>query len=134
MAILSTPKGLKVPEEAIRITFVRAPGPGGQHVNTSSTKAQVQIDLAACNFPRTRLERLQARFGESVRASSSTERSQLRNRATALQRAFELLDQYAFAPKKRVATKATRSSKERRLADKAHQARRKADRRRDRDD
>jgi ribosome-associated protein len=134
MAILVTPKGLKIPEEAISVSFARSAGPGGQHVNTSSSKVIVRIDLALCGFPKTRLERLRARFGDEVRTTASAERSQLRNREAATARAFQLIDDSAFPPKKRVATKATRSSKERRLSDKAHASRRKADRRRPHDD
>ena len=134
MADLKTPRGLVIPEEAVRYSFTRSGGPGGQHVNTSSTKVQVRIVIDDCGLPGATAAILRERFGAEVRASASDSRSQWRNRAQALARALEMLDAALLRERPRVATRATRGSKERRLADKAHRSRRKADRRRSDED
>ena len=134
MGDLRTPRGLRIPEEAVRYSFTRASGAGGQHVNTSATRVQVRIVLEACQLDASRLATLLDRYGPEVRATDASSRSQWRNRATALARALELIDGGLARERPRVATRATRSSKERRLADKARHSRRKAERRRPNDD
>jgi len=129
MAEIRTPRGIPIPDEAVRFSFTRSGGPGGQHVNTSSTRANVTIELAVCGFADGQLEVLRARFGDTVRASASESRSQFRNRGFALQRALEQIDGALARERTRVATRATRASKRRRLDDKAHRARTKRNRR-----
>jgi ribosome-associated protein len=129
MAQLQTPRGIPIPEEAVRVSFTRSGGPGGQHVNTSATRAQVTIDLAACQLSDEQLSTLQARFGRELRTSDSSSRSQWRNRAAALSRALEQIDAGLARERTRVATRATRASKRRRLEDKAHRAKLKRNRR-----
>ena len=129
MAEVRTPHGIPIPDEAIRFSFTRSGGPGGQHVNTSSTRANVTIELTACGFAEDQLDALHARFGNEVRASASESRSQFRNRGFALRRALEQIDGALARERTRVATKATRASKRRRLEDKSHRARTKRNRR-----
>ena len=84
--------------------FTRSGGPGGQHVNTSSTRAELVFDVA--NSPtltaseRERaLRRLRTRLdGEGrLRVVAQDERSQLRNRELAIRRFAELM-RTALAP------------------------------------
>ena len=49
--------------EALTWRFSRASGPGGQHVNTSSTRVELDCDIAAAGFPAALTERLIARLG-----------------------------------------------------------------------
>src|SRR5205823_4710977 len=67
--------------------FSASGGPGGQHVNTSNTRAEVRFDIAASPSlgPRQRA-RLLERLGSELRVVASDERSQLRNRELALER------------------------------------------------
>src|SRR6476661_5803136 len=67
--------------------FSASGGPGGQHVNTANTRAEVRFDIASSPSlgPRQRA-RLLERFGPEVRVVASDERSQLRNRELALER------------------------------------------------
>ena len=118
-----------MPESAVRFHFVRSGGPGGQHVNTSSTKVQVSIDIDACGFDEATAATLHKVFGTSVITSSSESRSQWRNRSDALRRALIAMDEALVRVRPRVATKATRRARERRLTNKAHQSQRKAERR-----
>ncbi|HEY9558294.1 MAG TPA: aminoacyl-tRNA hydrolase, partial [Acidimicrobiales bacterium] len=57
--------------------FSRSGGPGGQHANTSDTRAEVVFDVAGSPSlgPRQR-ERIMARLGPEVRVAASDERSQ----------------------------------------------------------
>ena len=93
-------------------SFVRATGPGGQHVNKTSTAVQLRFDV------RHRLERLAGsrltRDGVIVLLAQS-ERSQKRNREEALARLVALVREAARPPIPRKPTKPTRSSKRRRL-------------------
>lgn len=106
----------------IQESFVRAGGPGGQHVNTTSTAVQLRFDVRhSPSLPddvRRRLERLAGsrltRAGVLV-LHAQGHRSQKRNREEALARLVELVRAAAVRPVVRKATKPTRSSKQRRL-------------------
>ena len=128
MSQLMTPRGVPIPEGAVRFNFIRSGGPGGQHVNTSSTKVQVQIGVSACELSPAREHRLREVFGSSVMTSSSSSRSQWKNREEALRRALVAIDDALYTPRPRVPTKVTRRAQERRLKNKARTAKRKSDR------
>jgi ribosome-associated protein len=103
-------------------SFVRAGGPGGQHVNTTSSAVQLRFDVrrspSLTDDVRRRLERLAGsrltRDGVLVLHAQS-HRSQKRNREEALARLVALVREAARPPVPRKATKPTRSSKRRRL-------------------
>lgn len=115
------------PDE-IHESFVRAAGPGGQHVNKSATAVQLRFDVRRSpSLPddvRWRLERLAGsrltREGVLVLTAQS-ERSQKRNREEALARLVALIRTAARPPVPRKATKPTKASKRRRLDDKKRQ-------------
>lgn len=116
---------LALDPDEIEETFVRAAGPGGQHVNTTSTAVQLRFDVRhSPSLPddvRQRLERLAGRrltrSGVLVLVAQG-ERSQLRNREEALARLIALVRAAAQPPIPRKKTKPTKSSKRRRLDDK----------------
>lgn len=123
-----------IPDEAIQVTFSRSGGPGGQHVNTSATRVQISVDVSLCALPEREEARLRARYGDHVRASASDSRSQWRNRSQAIARALELIDAAIAVERPRVATRATKASKERRLTAKAHRSKKLENRRHHFDD
>jgi len=109
----------------IHESFVRAGGPGGQHVNTTSSAVQLRFDVRASpSLPsdvRRRLEQLAGsrltREGVLV-LHAQGHRSQLRNREDALARLVALIRAAARPPTPRKATKPSKSVKRRRVDDK----------------
>lgn len=103
--------------------FSASGGPGGQHVNTANTRAEVIFDVAGSPSlgPRQRA-RLLERLGAEVRVVASDERSQLRNRELALERLRSKLEVALRVETPRRATKPTKGAKERRLEDKRHRS------------
>lgn len=125
-----------IPRAELTIRATRAGGPGGQHVNTSSTRVEVTwrpaASTALSDAQRVRvLQRLEPKLdgAGALRVVNAETRSQLQNRLRAEARLVDLVRAALVVPRVRVATKPTRSSKERRLGEKKKHARRKRDRR-----
>jgi len=104
--------------------FVRASGPGGQHVNKVSTAVELRVDIAGSSLPAHVKEKLAALAGGRMTGhgvlviDSREHRTQSANRDAARERLRLLLAQAAVPPKRRRKTKPTTGSKERRLASK----------------
>ncbi|MER5443902.1 alternative ribosome rescue aminoacyl-tRNA hydrolase ArfB [Streptomyces sp. NPDC002790] len=114
-----------LPEAELLWRFSRSSGPGGQHVNTSDSAAELRFDLAATEaLPRVwkerALERLASRLvGGVISVRASEHRSQWRNRETAAVRLAALLaEATAPPPKVRRPTRVSRGVNERRLRQK----------------
>ncbi len=129
---------LAIPRSELVYRASRSGGPGGQHVNTSSTRIELLWDFAHSRVldddARARLaEKLAARIDASgnLRVVASDHRSQQQNRAAAEGRLAELVRRALVVPKPRKKTKPSRAAKERRLAEKRHRAERKRRRGRD---
>lgn len=132
-----TPR-LAIPRVELSYRASRAGGPGGQHVNTSSTRIELLWDLngstAIDDAQRERLRiKLRPRLDSDghVRVVASDRRSQKQNRLAAEERLAALVRHALVVPKKRRPTKPTRAAKERRLADKKRRAEKKRERRAD---
>jgi ribosome-associated protein len=118
-----TPGGIVLDPGCLTWRFSRSSGPGGQHVNTSASKAELRCDLDVAGLPGTLHTRLVEALGTSlVRVTASAERSQLANRRAALERLADLIDDAAQIPPERRATRPSRSARQRRLNTKAHRA------------
>ena len=128
--------GLSVPESELEVSATRAGGPGGQHVNTSSTRVEVRWRMTASRVlsdaQRARLhERMGSRLDAdgAVRVVASDTRSQRQNRALAEERLAALIRRALVVPKVRRKTKPGRSAVERRLSEKRLHSAKKRDRR-----
>lgn len=121
-AAIRVTTGLTIDPSEIHESFVRAGGPGGQHVNTTSTAVQLRFDVRRSpSLPgdvRRRLERLAGsrltRDGVLV-LQAQGHRSQKRNREEALARLVALVRAAARPPVPRKPTRPTKGSKQRRL-------------------
>ncbi len=123
---------LTIPESELHFRASRSGGPGGQHVNTSSTKVELSWDVAgspSLSEPqRARvLKRLANRIdGNGVlHLTEGGSRSQHRNRETVTERFVLLVRNAVRRQKRRIPTKPTKASKERRLESKKQQSRKK---------
>lgn len=113
---------LVIPGTDLAFAAVRSSGPGGQHVNTSSTKVELRFDLPgtqALSEPvKARLRALcrgRLDAAGAVVITSQETRSQLRNMNDTRDKLAELIRRALVPPKRRKPTKPTRGSKERRL-------------------
>jgi ribosome-associated protein len=103
----------------IAFRFSRSSGPGGQHAQKSSTRAEALFDVAeSTGLSEAERARVLTKLGPVVRAIAQDERSQLRNRELATDRIVEQLREAVKVQRKRRPTKPTTSSRERRLDDK----------------
>lgn len=133
---LDVAPGLRLPLAELEFRASRAGGPGGQHVNTSSTRVEVWWDVAASpslsEEQRARLlTRLATRLDGAgrLRLVAGGSRSQLRNREAVTERLAELVAAALVVPRTRKRTRPTRASKAARLESKRRRAATKRDRR-----
>jgi ribosome-associated protein len=122
--------GIEFPISELTWRFSASGGPGGQHVNTTNSRAEVIFDLAASPSlsPDVR-DRLVGRLGPVVRVVASDRRSQLRNRELAIRRLVDRLREGLVEPTRRRPTRPTLASKRRRLETKRRLGERKRQRR-----
>jgi ribosome-associated protein len=126
---------IRIPLRELRFQFARSSGAGGQNVNKVSTKAILRWPVTSSpSLPEDVRERFLernrrriTRDGELV-MSSQRFRDQGRNVADCLEKLRGMLLEVARAPRRRRATRPHAASRERRLAAKRHQAKKKRSR------
>ncbi|MGU3495548.1 alternative ribosome rescue aminoacyl-tRNA hydrolase ArfB [Xanthobacteraceae bacterium A53D] len=116
---------IRIPEEEISLSFVRASGPGGQNVNKVSSAVQLRFDLMGSpSLPEGVKMRAATLAGSRLTKDgvlviqAQRHRTQERNREDAMERLVELLRAAMVVQPKRRPTRPTLASKERRLASK----------------
>jgi ribosome-associated protein len=103
----------------IAFRYSRSSGPGGQHAQKSSTRAEALFDVEGSTaLTAAERRRVLNKIGPVVRAIAQDERSQLRNRELATERILEQLRQATHVRRRRKPTKPTKASVERRLSEK----------------
>jgi len=109
-------------ETELKLDFIRSSGPGGQNVNKVATAVQLRFDVSRSpSLPedvRRRLVRLAGKrvSKEGVLVIDARRfRTQERNRQDAVDRLIQWVRRAGEKPKKRIKTKPTLRSRERRL-------------------
>jgi ribosome-associated protein len=109
-------RSISIPLDEIELHVSRSSGPGGQHANTSETRVEAVFDVdASQTLSEAQKRRLVRQAGSVVRAVSQDSRSQARNRELALERLTERLAKGLRIERRRVPTRPSKGSVERRL-------------------
>jgi ribosome-associated protein len=107
----------------VELQVSRSSGPGGQHAQKSETRVVAVFDVESSSaLSDAQKRRVIARAGPLLRAVAQDERSQTRNRELAVERLIAALREALRVERKRVPTKPTAASRERRLELKKHRS------------
>ena len=112
-------ESLAIPESEMKVKFSPSGGPGGQHANKASTRVELSWDVRTSSVLNAlEKESLIQKYGPIIRLAVDETRSQARNREIAQKRLLTKVISALQSPKKRVATKPSRSAKARRVSSK----------------
>ena len=110
-----------VPEEEIEFSAIRAQGAGGQNVNKVSSAIHLRFSIPDSSLPEDIKQRLMLLSDQRITADgvvvikAQTTRSQEQNKIDAMERLNALVNSVAVPPKRRKATKPTKSSQRKRV-------------------
>jgi ribosome-associated protein len=120
---------LTIPVAELTFRASRAGGPGGQHVNTSSTRVELVWDvLASPSLTEKQRDRIRRQLANRISAAGllalaeGGSRSQHRNREEVTARFVTLLQEALYVPPPRRKSRPGRAARERRLKAKKHRS------------
>ncbi|HUR88782.1 MAG TPA: alternative ribosome rescue aminoacyl-tRNA hydrolase ArfB [Ramlibacter sp.] len=122
----------RINEDEVEFTAIRSQGPGGQNVNKVSSAIHLRFDIRASSLPSHVKEKLLALPGRRVNKDgvlvlkAQSARTQEQNKALAMVRLEEIVEQASQVERVRRPTQPTYGSKQRRLEGKAIRSRVKA--------
>ena len=125
---MTTPPKFLIDEREVELNAIRAQGAGGQNVNKVSSAIHLRFDIHASSLPdeiKTRLLELsdsRITLDGVIVLKAQQHRTQEMNRADALARLQQIVDDVSNPPKPRRATKPTYGSKQRRLEGKSQRS------------
>ncbi len=134
---MSSNRAVRIPAAELTWRFSRSSGPGGQHVNTTETRAELLWNPATSTvLSEADRDRVIALLGNRLVAGqlsvvSARYRSQLRNRDDALERLESLVNSALVKPRHRRPSRPSRSSIERAKTTKRRRSTLKQERRND---
>jgi ribosome-associated protein len=111
----------KIISSELTFNTSRSGGKGGQHVNKTESKVELVFDLENSEgFSDDEKEWLQVKLASKLKDGkihiiAQTDRSQIKNKAEAVQKFFVLITKSLVKPKKRKPTKVSKAAKEKRL-------------------
>ncbi|HEX3240867.1 MAG TPA: alternative ribosome rescue aminoacyl-tRNA hydrolase ArfB [Solirubrobacterales bacterium] len=122
---------LAIPLAEIELRTSRSSGPGGQHANVTASRVEAVFEVeASATLDERQRARLREQAGATITAVAQDARGQARNRELALERLAQKIAAGLRVPRRRRATRPTRSSRQRRLDQKRQAGERKRGRRR----
>jgi ribosome-associated protein len=116
--------GSALPHDSYEYRFMQASGPGGQHVNKTSTAVELRVQLDAVGLNQEVLRRLREQNGNRINKSgelvvqAEAHRSQLQNKKDAMDRVLAMIEQATVRPKSRIPTKPSNAAKKKRMHNK----------------
>lgn len=121
--------GLEIPEDEVHLEAIRAQGAGGQNVNKVSSAIHLRFDVAASSLPEEYKLRLLALSDKRLNSEgvivikAQRYRTREKNSKDALERLAELIARSTQRHRKRIPTRPSEASKQRRLASKSQRSR-----------
>lgn len=120
-------------DHELKFSFSRSSGPGGQHVNKVNTKVELRFSIDQSQklneeqkqIIRTKLSSKINQEGELILVVQE-KRSQIQNKALAIEKFYTMINIALTPRKKRLRSRATRASKEKRLTLKKEQSEKKS--------